>query len=46
MLEARWAKFVELIGPFGKRAGGVSAGVRCIVFANRKDTVVSSVRQQ
>ena len=31
----RWAKFVQLIGPFGSTGGGA----RCIVFANRKDTV-------
>ena len=43
-VSARWAKFVELIRPFGKRAGGASAAVRCIVFANRKDTVASITR--
>ena len=33
---ARWAKFVELIA-----AGAGRGGARCIVFANRKDTVAS-----
>jgi len=44
-VSARWAKFVELIGPFGARgAAGARCTSRCIVFANRKDTVASIAR--